>query len=142
MMLPCDSITPFGRPDVPEVKQIVASVALGQRAERPARACSGGQQRCDRGQAVCRRPGARHTCGGNGEPLLRETRARHARAFDDEASRFGMADAPRDVFRIVIDVQRDDDQAQAQRREIDARSSRRRFARTARRDRPRPAPAP
>ena len=29
MMLPCESMTPFGRPEVPEVKQIVASVVSG-----------------------------------------------------------------------------------------------------------------
>src|SRR5450631_1677275 len=29
MMLPCESMTPFGRPDVPDVKQIVASAVSG-----------------------------------------------------------------------------------------------------------------
>src|ERR1700682_5964056 len=41
MMLPCESITPFGRPEVPEVKQIVASVVSGSAWKTGALAVAG-----------------------------------------------------------------------------------------------------
>ncbi len=45
-------------------------------------------------------------------------RLRDARVLDDDEPGRGVADAPRDVFRIVVDIERHDDQAKAERRQV------------------------
>ena len=68
-------------------------------------------------------------------------RRRGARSRRSTQRRLGVADAPRDVVGVVVDVERHDDEPEAERREVDRDPARRRCARTARPGRPATSPS-
>ncbi len=96
-MFPCDSITPFGRPDVPDVKQIVASVSSG-RSSHDAFVARRRQKRRHRLAGVHRHPGRNTTIGGSGSRIGKHRKVRgDARALDDRAA--APSHAPRTMRR-------------------------------------------
>ena len=75
------------------------------------------QQRGDRGRLVARiGPHDMELRQGSAGLLQRPC---HSRAFHDENASLGILDAPGDIFGIVVDVERHDHQAEAERRKID-----------------------
>ena len=77
----------------------------------------GGQERSD-GRVRIARIRTKHIHGRQRTGGTLE-RARHLRAIDDEQARLGVGDAPRDVVGIVVDVERNDDQPESKRGEIE-----------------------
>jgi len=91
--LPCESITPFGRP-----------AGWAEFLGRIRRAGIVGLQHHDRRQGRC--------FSALADPFGK------SRILDDQKPRFRVLRAPRSVVGIVVDVKRDDDQAEAERGEI------------------------
>ncbi len=122
MMLACDSITPFGRPAVPEVKQIVASVS-GAAARISTSAPAAGRKRSTVAMpapAGGSSPARSTTIGGTAAQVAGlAQRGGEARGLDDDEARLGVRDAPREVAGVVVDVERHDDEPEAERREVD-----------------------
>ena len=77
-----------------------------------------GRQRSYRRQRVARDRDAGRT-SGVAHAAVRADRLGCARAFDDQRPGLGIAGAPRDVLRIVIDVERNDDEPQSERGEVE-----------------------
>ena len=118
MMLPCDSITPFGRPECRTCSR--SSPALvGKRRDSAARRRRR-QGRSDRRQRSSPAIGTQHIdAAGSVRPPSRERLRPCARALDDQRPRLGIGGAPRDVVRIVVDVERDDDDPQSERGQVE-----------------------
>ena len=89
---------------------------LGKFAEL-GRACSGGEEAGDRGSVVAalRAQGIHRRDGGGGLP----ERVGHARVLHDEQSCLRVGGAPRGVVWVVLDVERNDDEAQPERGQIE-----------------------
>ena len=114
---------PSGRPAVPDVKQIVASVSSGDaRGPRTSPPAAGRKRSAAVVAALAVRPARSTTIARQrvlGAASLRKP-SRDARSSRRRASRASAcADAPRDVVGIVVDVERHDDEPEAQRGQVD-----------------------